>query len=47
MVRDFLGCPLVKTSPSNARNVGSVHGQGAKILHAVWPKNQSKTETVL
>ena len=32
---------MVKTSPSNAGTVGSIPGQGAKISHALWPKNQS------
>ena len=31
--RDFLGGPVVKTSPSNARVMGSIPSQGAKILH--------------
>ena len=34
MARDFPGGPVVKTLPSNAGGVGSVPGQGAKILHA-------------
>ena len=32
---------MVKTSPSNAGAVGSIPGQGAKISHALRPKNQS------
>ena len=32
---------MVKTLPSNAGTVGSIPGQGAKISHALWPKNQS------
>ena len=39
--RDFLGGPVVKTSPSNAGGVGSIPGQGAKIPHASWPNNQN------
>ena len=35
--------PVVKTSPSNAGNVGSVRGQGAKITHALKPKKKNKT----
>ena len=35
------GGPVVKTSPSNAGDVGSVPGQGAKMLHASGPKNQN------
>ena len=29
---------MVKTSPSNARGVGSIPGQGARIPHVSWPK---------
>ena len=32
---------MVKTSLSNAGGVGSIPGQGAKILHASWQKNQN------
>ena len=32
---------MVKTSPSNAGGVGLIPGQGAKIPHALWPKNQN------
>ena len=39
---DFPGGPVVKTSPSDAGNVGSIPGWGAKIQHASWPK---KTKT--
>ena len=39
--RDFPGCPVVKTLPSNAGGAGSIPGQGAKIPHALWPKNQN------
>ena len=28
-------------------SAGGVHGQGAQIPHASWPKGQSETETVL
>ena len=35
--RDFPGGQVVKTSPSNAGGVGLIPGQGAKILHALWP----------
>ena len=31
---DFPGSPVVKTLPFNAGGVGSIPGQGAKILHA-------------
>ena len=39
--KDFPGSPVVKTLPSNARGVGSIPGQGAKIPHASQPKNQN------
>ena len=32
---------MVKTSTSNAVGVGSIPGQGAKILQASWPANQN------
>ena len=32
---------MVKTLPSNAGGVGSIPGQGAKIPHALPPKNQN------
>ena len=32
---------VVKTSPFRARDAGSIPGQGAKILHASWPKKQN------
>ena len=38
---DFPGGPVVKTLPSNAGGVGSIPGQGAKIPHVSWSKNQS------
>lgn len=38
---DFPGGPEVRTSPSSAGGVGLISGQGAKILHALWPKNQN------
>ena len=39
--REFPGGPAVKTSPSNPGGAGSVPGQGANLLHALWPKSQS------
>ena len=46
--RDFSGNPMVKTSPSNAGGVGSIHGWEAKIPQASWPKKtKHKTETIL
>ena len=38
---DFPGGPVVKTSTSNARGAGSIPGQGARIPHALQPKNQN------
>ena len=38
---DFPGGPVVKTSLSNEGGVGSIPGRGAKIPHALWPKNQN------
>ena len=32
---------MVKTSPSNAGGASLIPGQGAKIPHALWPKNQN------
>ena len=33
--RDFLGGPVVKNLPSNARDTGSIPGLGTEIPHAV------------
>ena len=38
---DFPGGPLVKTSLSNAGDVGSIPGWGIKIPRASWPKHQN------
>ena len=43
MAWGFPGSPAVKTSPSNAGGAGLIPGWGAKIPHALRPKNQ-KTE---
>ena len=32
--REFPGVPVVKNSPSNAEDLGSIPGQGARIPHA-------------
>ena len=42
---DFLGGPEVETSFSNAGNVGSIPGLGAKISHALGPKKQKQKNT--
>ena len=34
--RDFLGGPVVKTSPYNAEGVGSIPGQGTKVPYASY-----------
>ena len=39
--RDFPDGPGVNTSPSNSGDVGSIPGQGTKILHASGPRNQN------
>ena len=45
---DFPGDPVIKTSPSNARDSGLIPGQGAKILHAFQPKyRKHKTTAIL
>ena len=49
---DVPGCPVVKTSLSNAGVPGSIPGQRAKIPHALGVKKkkknpQRKTEAVL
>ena len=33
---DFPGGPVVKTSPPNAGDLGSIPDQGAEIPHARW-----------
>ena len=38
---DFPGGPVVKTSPSSTGGAGSISSRGAKISHAVQPKNQN------
>ena len=38
---DFPGSPMVKTLPSNAGGAGLIPGQGTKIPHASWSKNQN------
>ena len=38
---NFLGSPVVKTSPFSAGGVDLISGQEAKIPHASWPKNQN------
>ena len=39
--KDLGGGPVVKASFSNAGGEGSIPGQGAKIPHASWSKNQN------
>ena len=38
---DFPGGPVVNILPSNAGGVGSIPGRGAKIPHALGPRNQN------
>ena len=40
MTQDFLVVPWLRL-PSNAGSEGFIPGQGAKILHAQWPKKQN------
>ena len=35
------GGPAVRTSPPSAGGAGVIPGQGAKIAHVLWPKNQN------
>ena len=42
MIWDFLGGPVVRTSPSNAGGVGLIPGGRAKIPHASQPKKKRK-----
>ena len=42
--RDFLGGPLVKTSPSSARGMGSIPGLEAKIPLALEPEKPKYKE---
>ena len=39
--RDFSGGPVVDTLLSSAGGIGSLLGQGAKILYALGPENQN------
>ena len=39
--RDFPDSPVIKTSPFNAEDMGSIPDQGTKIPHALRPKNQN------
>ena len=43
---DFPGGPVVKNPTSNAGDVGSIPGRGAKIPHASRPKNQNRSNIV-
>ena len=42
MTGDFLGGPVLKTLPSNARGLGSIPGWGAKIPRFMAKKLQQK-----
>ena len=42
--RDFPGGPGAKTSPSTAGDARSIPGQGARIPHGLWPKNQDRKQ---
>ena len=45
-LRDFPGCPVVQTLPSNAGGMESISGQGAKISHS-WDQNIKRTKAML
>ena len=45
ILSDFPGGPVVKTLPSKVKGESSIPGWGAKILHALWPKNQNMKQT--
>ena len=42
---DFPGGPVVKTSPSNAGDVGSIPGQGTKSAHTMGQLSLCATTT--
>ena len=42
---DFPGGPVVKNSPSNAKDVGSIPGRGTKIPHALGPLSLGSVAT--
>ena len=35
---------MVKSSPSNAEGMDLIQGQGPKIPHTLWPKNQNRKQ---
>ena len=41
---DLPGGPVVKTPCFHCRGIGSVPGQGTKILHAMWPAHTQETK---
>ena len=45
--RDFPDGTVVKTLPSNTGGTGKIHGQGGKIPHASWPKNQNVKQNIV
>ena len=46
-LRDIPGGPVVKNLPSNARDAGSIPGQGTKIPHAAGQLSPRTTTTEL
>ena len=42
--RDFTGGPVANTSLSNAGDVSSIPGWGAKIPHPSWSKPQNRKQ---
>ena len=47
MSRDFPGGPVVKNTPYNAGDAGSIPGQGTKIPYAMGQLSPSTTTTEL
>ena len=45
IIRDFLGCPVVKTLPSNVGDARQMPRRGAKIPHVLGPKNQNTNKS--
>ena len=43
---DFPGCPVVKTLPSNAGDMGLIPDWGTNILHALWFGQKKKKKEV-
>ena len=42
-IKNFPSGPVIKTLPSNPRDVGLLPGQGVKSPHVSWQKEKNKT----